>query len=352
MIEGVATSAATIAINNANQTLEIGPAGNLTINGNEFITNGTIKLDGGTLADKTGSTEDTFTVGSGGTLTGFGTAPNDITLAGGTISQSGGVLTAISITGVGTVNGVTGAFEIAASGGTLDLTGTVNNALLVADPNKGGSVLKIDGNVTAGDTGWIDIHSANQTVEIGAGGILTLPFVETMTNGTIQLDGGTLNATDGMVVGGGATVIGQGVVTATYPAPAAWSKVPVDTQHQQCQLQHHPSGGGQRRLVGLALDGTVATGISLNPRHRRGPQRRLAARDATAQTSSRLAAPSSACMSAPARSLPPTHRPCRRRAGRLTTVSSLEHCGTVQRRDARTPLHDSRFAPNAGTFID
>ena len=72
MIAGVATSAATIAINNANQTLEIGPAGNLTINGNEFITNGTIKLDGGTLADKTGTTEDTFTVGSGGTLTGFG----------------------------------------------------------------------------------------------------------------------------------------------------------------------------------------------------------------------------------------------------------------------------------------
>ena len=212
-IEGVATSAATISITDANQTLEIGPAGNLTINGDEFITNGTIKLDGGALTDTTGTTEDTFTVGSGGTLTGFGAAPNDITLAGGTVSQSGGVLTTVSITGVGTVNDVTGAFEIAASGGTLDLTGTVSNALLVVDPNKVGSVLKVDGTVTAGDTGWIDIHSSNQTVEIGAAGNLTLTFFETMTNGTIKLDGGTLNATtDGLIVGSGAKVFGQGVV--------------------------------------------------------------------------------------------------------------------------------------------
>ncbi len=263
MIEGVATSAATIAINNANQTLEIGPAGNLTINGNEFITNGTIKLDGGTLADKTGSTEDTFTVGSGGTLTGFGTAPNDITLAGGTISQSGGVLTAISITGVGTVNGVTGAFEIAASGGTLDLTGTVNNALLVADPNKGGSVLKIDGNVTAGDTGWIDIHSANQTVEIGAAGILTLPSIETMTNGTIQLDGGTLNATDGMVVGSGATVIGQGVVNGDISGAGGVVEgtggiLNISNVTSSTILLEADSAASSV----LALDGTVATGIS------------------------------------------------------------------------------------------
>src|ERR1700722_13376893 len=263
MIEGVATSAATIAINNANQTLEIGPAGNLTINGNEFITNGTIKLDGGTLADKSGSTEDTFTVGSGGTLTGFGTAPNDITLAGGTISQSGGVLTAVSITGVGTVNGVTGAFEIAASGGTLGLTGTVNNALLVADPNKGGSVLKIDGNVTAGDTGWIDIHSANQTVEIGAGGILTLPFVEIMTNGTIQLDGGTLNATDGMVVGSGATVIGQGVVNGDISGAGGVVEgtggiLNISNVTSSTILLEADSAASSV----LALDGTVATGIS------------------------------------------------------------------------------------------
>jgi hypothetical protein len=263
MIEGVATSAATIAINNANQTLEIGPAGNLTINGNEFITNGTIKLDGGTLADKTGSTEDTFTVGSGGTLTGFGIAPNDTTLAGGTISQSGGALNALFITGFGTVNGVTGSFEIAASGGTLDLTGTVTNALLVADPNKSGSVLKIDGDVTAGNSGSIDIHSANQTVEIGAAGILTLPSIETMTNGTIQLDGGTLNATDGLIVGSGATVIGQGVVNGAMSGNGGVVEgtggiLNISNVTSSTILLEADSAASSV----LGLDGTVATGIS------------------------------------------------------------------------------------------
>jgi Hint domain/Domain of unknown function (DUF4347) len=264
-IEGVATSAATIAINNSNQTLEIGPVGNLIINGNEFITNGTIKLDGGTLADTTGSTEDTFTVGSGGTLTGFGAAPNDITLAGGTISQSGGVLKTLTITGVGTVNDVTGAFEIAAAGGILDLTGTVSNALLVADPNKGGSVLKVDGNVTAGDTGFIDINNANQTVEIGAAGTLTLPFFETMTNGTIKLDGGTLNATDGMIVGNGAKVIGQGVVNGAISGNGGVVEgtggiLNISNVTSSTILLEADSAASSV----LALDGTVASGISFD----------------------------------------------------------------------------------------
>ena len=47
-IDGTATAAAPIAINNANQTLAIGSSGNLTINGGtESITNGTITLAGG-----------------------------------------------------------------------------------------------------------------------------------------------------------------------------------------------------------------------------------------------------------------------------------------------------------------
>ena len=266
-IEGAATSAAAISINNANQTLEIGALGNLTINSNEAITNGTIKLDGGTLIDSIGSTELAFTVGSGGTLTGFGAAPNDITLAGGTVSQSGGVLTTVSITGVGTVNDVTGAFEIAASGGTLDLTGTVSNALLVVDPNKVGSVLKVDGNVTAGDTGWIDIHSANQTVEIGAAGNLTLTFFETMTNGTIKLDGGTLNATaDGLIVGSGAKVFGQGVVNGAISGNGGVVEgtggilnISDNVTSSTILLEADSAASSV-----LALDGTVASGINFD----------------------------------------------------------------------------------------
>ena len=58
-------------------------------------------------------------------------------------------------------------------------------------------------------------------MEIGAAGTLTLPSSETMSNGTIKLDGGTLNATGGLigtntknsgVVGIGVTLIGEGIV--------------------------------------------------------------------------------------------------------------------------------------------
>jgi hypothetical protein len=213
--DSAGTLSTPISITSGNQTLEVGSAGNLTINGAQIVSGGgTIKLDGGTLVDSNGTTG--LTVGSGGTLTGFGTGPNDITLAGGTVSQSGGVLNALFITGFGTVNGITGtapsgANQIVASGGTLDLIGTVSGAQLVVDPNKVGSVLKVDGNVAAGGTGVIQISSANQTVEIGAAGNLTLSsLVETMTNGTIKLDGGILTDTSGLTVGGGATLTGFG----------------------------------------------------------------------------------------------------------------------------------------------
>ena len=85
-IDGTATSSAAITINDTNQTLEVGAAGNLTITGAEKVTNGTIKLDGGTLTDSSG-----VTIGSGATFTGFGTVVS--TLAGsGTVTASGGTL--------------------------------------------------------------------------------------------------------------------------------------------------------------------------------------------------------------------------------------------------------------------
>jgi hypothetical protein len=211
---GAATAASPIAIASNTQTLEIGSTGNLTINGAESVTNGTIKLDGGTLAlkDSTGANF-ALTVGSGGTLTGSGTAPNDITLAGGTVSQFGGTLNAAFITGSGTVKDVTGTSFITASGGTLHLTGTVSGPQLAVAENTT-SVLEVDGNVTAGS---IQITKASQTVEIGASGTLTLTdttAAESITNGTIRLDASssTLNANGGLNVGSGAKVIGTGVV--------------------------------------------------------------------------------------------------------------------------------------------
>src|SRR5262249_57830565 len=84
-VDGTASSGA-ISISSANQTLEIGASGSLTLSAAESITNGTIRLDGGTLTDSSG-----VTIGSGATLTGTGTAGGN-TLSGGTVTQSGGPL--------------------------------------------------------------------------------------------------------------------------------------------------------------------------------------------------------------------------------------------------------------------
>src|SRR5262249_25415956 len=70
-IDGTATSAAAVSLNNANQTLEIGLAGaNLTINSAESITNARVQLDGGTLTDVAGIVNSSGTIIGSGTLTG------------------------------------------------------------------------------------------------------------------------------------------------------------------------------------------------------------------------------------------------------------------------------------------
>jgi len=85
-IEGTATSAAPITINNSNQTLEIGSAGNLTITGGtESITNGKIQIDGGILSTSG------LTIGNAATLIGSGTVNNAISGAG-TITAKNGTL--------------------------------------------------------------------------------------------------------------------------------------------------------------------------------------------------------------------------------------------------------------------
>ena len=202
-IDGSATTGNAIAISDSHQTLKIGPTGALTITAAESITNGTIQLAGGALTDASG-----LTIGSGAALTGSGTA-GAITLSGGTVAQLGGTLNLASITGQGTVNGVTGAGTMTASGGTLDLAGTISGAALAIDSGSA-SVLKIDGSATTGSA--IAINDSRQTLEIGAGGTLTITAAESITNGTIQLDGGTLTGAAGLTIGSGAVMIGSGFV--------------------------------------------------------------------------------------------------------------------------------------------
>src|SRR5262249_58548269 len=125
-----ATSAAAITLNNTNQTLEIGTSASVTINAAQTLTNGKIQLDGGTLTDASG-----LTVGNGATLIGRGTIAAN---------------TALSGSGTGTVR---------ASGGTLDILGTVNSGLALQVDTTSGSDLKIDG--TAVSAAAITLNNAN-----------------------------------------------------------------------------------------------------------------------------------------------------------------------------------------------
>lgn len=63
--------------------------------------------------------------------------------------------------------------------------------------------------------GAIAISNSNQTLEIRAAGNLTIGAAESVTNGTIQVDGGTLTVAPGLTIGTGAVLIGMGTVAAS-----------------------------------------------------------------------------------------------------------------------------------------
>src|SRR6516165_2829142 len=117
-----------------------------------------------------------------------------------------------SLSGWGSVAGsLSGNGTVTASGGTLDLIGSINGPqLLIA--TAAGSDLKIDG--TATPAGAIAISSANQTLEIGAAGNLSIGAAETVSAGHIQLDGGSLADASGIALSAGATLSGKGTVSA------------------------------------------------------------------------------------------------------------------------------------------
>jgi len=152
---------------------------------------------------------------TGTSSTAINVTAGHITIAGGKINDAGGMALASSsssLSGWGSVAGsLSGNGTVTASGGTLDLTGTVNGPqLLIA--TAAGSDLKIDGTATA--TGVIAISSANQTLEVGAAGSLTIGAAETVSAGHIQLDGGSLADASGIALSTGATLSGNGTVSA------------------------------------------------------------------------------------------------------------------------------------------
>lgn len=196
-VSGGVTAASAIRLNNAAQALEIGASTTLTIADAvtpQAIAKGTLRLSGGTVRDALG-----IVVGGNGAaghIVGFGTVAANV--------SGGGAKASID--------------TVTASGGVLDLAGGFTGAaatLIAAIDTLPGSDLKFDGAAVVGQP--IDIHSAAQTLEIGAHASLTLTGLELVTNGLILMDGGTLADATGLIVDTGATLAGQGLVTAGTP---------------------------------------------------------------------------------------------------------------------------------------
>ena len=189
-IDKTATATSPVAISSANQKLEVGSTGSLTIQTAETINAGTVQLDGGTLTDSTG-----FTLGNGAALFGSGTVNGN--LASG--SGSAGTITAL--------------------GGLLDLKDQVTSGLILAIDSTAPADLKLD--KTASAVSPIGIGTTSQTLEVGSAGALTIQSAEVVNSGTVKLDGGALTDTAGITVGSGATLIGFGKVTGVIAGSGA-----------------------------------------------------------------------------------------------------------------------------------
>lgn len=168
-----------ISIDDADQTLEVSGRGALTILEEEHITNGTIVMSGGILSTSS------LQVGAGATLSGWGKVFADIEAGTGIVKASGGMLT---------------------------LNGDVESGNVFTIDKAAPSGLQFSGG--AATTGAIAINHANQTLAVGAGGNLTLTAAESITNGKIVMNGGTLTDVFGLTVGAGATLSGHGTVAA------------------------------------------------------------------------------------------------------------------------------------------
>jgi hypothetical protein len=133
---------------------------------------------------------------------------NSIKMNGGSLTDASGLTLngTLALTGLGTVSANTtlsGTGTVTASGGTLDILGTVNSGIVAAIASSTPSVLKLDGTATLA-AAVATFNNANQTLEIGASASVTINAAQTFTNGKIQVDGGTLTDASGLTVGNGA----------------------------------------------------------------------------------------------------------------------------------------------------
>jgi len=171
----------------------------VTLNGNTAALNAlTINNSAATLVIAT------FTLHVSGTgASAINVRAGQITIAGGTVNDAGGMTLAsgAGVTGAGAlkISGhYTGAGLLQASGGTLDVFGTIDSGIALQIASASASILKIEGTGTA--VAAVAISGANQTLEVGASGNLTINAVESISNGTIHLIGGTLTAASGIAI--------------------------------------------------------------------------------------------------------------------------------------------------------
>ena len=177
----------------------------------------------------------TLTVGTGG-ITAPGTVEilgtlvvNSLALPlfGDTILMKGGTLqgpdggsfgdNTTSLTGSGFVRGgtISGTGIITASGGTLAISNAIASGTVLTIDSAAASDLLING--TAISDAAITLDNANQTLEIGAGGALTVTPLETVSGGTLELDSSasSLLASGGLTVTSGTFTETDGAVSVT-----------------------------------------------------------------------------------------------------------------------------------------
>jgi hypothetical protein len=188
-----ATTGTAIALSSTNQTLEIGAAGNLTINASESITGGAITMISGSKLTMYG------TVSSGATLSGTGTI---IAAAGQTLALSGSVSSPIALQiaagavlqlGGTVTSGV--AFNSTVSG-TLDLTNLSAFSGTISGLNVGGSETTATNQIDFGNQSIVSasLNGVVLTVVDSTGQSYTLNLNAAPASGTVvdlKSDGGS-----------------------------------------------------------------------------------------------------------------------------------------------------------------
>jgi hypothetical protein len=157
-----------------------------TVSINSLTINGFSSAKDTALTITTGAT---LTVGAGGiVLDVFSSGDGAVIDGTGTLISNG------AISGDGEISASSGKLELSGSGSASGVSLTISNATASTLD------LALTGGVTS--SGEINLTNANQTLELTAGTLTIVP-AETLANGNIEMAGGTLDDTNGLVINSG-----------------------------------------------------------------------------------------------------------------------------------------------------